>query len=320
MPEVVFHYYFADRVLRELPEEIGSHIRQELYQTGARGPDPFGLIRFWWPPAWRREHGKSSVMHNTRSGQFFSALAKETRNAGQELKDELFSYLCGFLTHYRLDASCHPYIIDQTGLGPGTAGNHRSLEHALDRDLLRKYGLQLRDRPITRKLLPAGPLPENMADPLNRVYRETFGWENAWSNIRKALKDERRFLRLTEDPLGALAKLLPRSCGGTIRSLSYAEKAYEDADIWNRERRTWHHPYDPGLESGSSLEELAEEALRKATAGIIGLYGYIYQSNEYPDIIGSDSYESGFDTEDARNQMKAVCHPLRREAGQAVRE
>lgn len=313
MPEIVMHHFFARRVYDQLPRQVVSVIRPEIYRIGARGPDPLGIIRFWWPPVWKREHRKSSTMHLQKSGNFFQTLAMAARDSNGQLKDELFSYLCGFLTHYFLDSICHPYIIYRTGLGKGTEGNHRSLEHALDRDILREHRLSLKDRPITKKILPFHGLPETMMGAVNEVYHTVFGWENMWTLINTALQDERRFLRLMEDPGGKLYRLLSFSNSGTLHSLSYAEQAYVTADIWNSSHEPWCNPYDEAIMSAKSLTELEEEAFRQVMTVIPLMFDHLFNDLPYPDAIGNRTYESGLDTEDPRNQKTLLCYPLARQ-------
>lgn len=303
MPEIVYHHFFSERVLDNLPNEVRSRIELNTYRIGSRGPDPLGLTRFWFLPVWRREHRKSNEMHTRHSGAFFRALGEAAREAEGERKRLLFSYLCGFLTHYFLDACCHPYVISCTGLGEGTSGNHRSLEHALDRDLLAEHGMSRTERPIIRRILPTPKLPEELREPLDKACISVYHWKDPWKTLRHALKDEKRFLRLFEDSRGHLFRLISLlSRNGTLRSLSYAEEAYGDADIWNEGHRRWKHPYDPEIGSDRSLREMEEQALDKAVKTAVGLWEYIFGHGSYPEkLIGDFSYESGFDWNDPRS-------------------
>ncbi len=309
MPEIAVHHFFGKRVLEKLPQEIRACIIPELYQTGVRGPDPFGIIRFWCPPVWKRLHGRSSEMHNRHSGKFFRRLSQEAREQTGKLRTQLFSYECGFLTHYFLDSTCHPYVIYRTGLGKACAGNHRSMEHAMDRIVLERNGMAIPDRPISRNILRKNGLPDMMKQAINAVYADVFGWKDAWHMINHALKDEIRFARIMEDPRGRLARLAK---GGTMRSVSYAEKAYANADIGNEQHREWRNPYEPTLVSTQSFDELTEQAEQKARQAICGLYSYLTGKGPYPAIIGNQSYESGLDTDDPRNLREPQYEVLNR--------
>ena len=309
MPEIVTHHFFGMKVLQELPQEISQRIDPELYRIGLRGPDPLGIVRFWCPPLWKKLHGRSSVMHNLHSGMFFERLSREARAKDGELQKQLFSYECGFLTHYFLDSVCHPYVIYRTGLGKAYAGNHRSLEHAMDRLALARNGLTLRNRPISRLVLRKKGLPETMKQAIDAVYADTFGWNDAWKQINHALKDERRFARLIEDPAGWLARFAK---GGTKGSLSYAENAYTNADIENEQHREWRNPYEPGMVSTQSFDELTALAGEQAKQAICDLYRYILGESPYPVSIGNRSYESGLDTTDPRNKRDPQFEILQR--------
>ncbi len=304
MPEIAVHYFFGERVLKELPQEIRERIHPALYRTGVRGPDPLGVIRFWCPPVWKRFHGWSSEMHNRHCGKFFRWLSQETMNQTGILREQLFSYECGFLTHYFLDSTCHPYVIYHTGSGKEYSGNHRSLEHAMDRLALAWNGMKLKDRPITRKILSGNGLPETMRESIDAVYAETFGWKNAWQRINQALQDEKRFAQIIEDPGEILARVFK---GGTPGSLSYAEKAYVNVDIENEDHREWRYPYEEGRTSTKSFAELTENAAQQAGQAVRELYLYLEGKGPYPESIGNRSYESGLDAKDRRNQMKPQC-------------
>lgn len=309
MPEIVTHHFFGMKVLQDLPQEIRERIDPALYRTGVRGPDPLGIVRFWCPPVWKKLHGRSSVMHNLYSGMFFERLSRETRAQEGKLQNQLFSYECGFLTHYFLDSVCHPYVIYRTGLGKACEGNHRSLEHAMDRLVLARNGLKLRNRPILRQILQKNGLPDNMRRAIDAVYAETFGWKDAWKQINHALKDERRFIRLIEDPDGCLARFAK---GGTPGSLSYMENAYANADIENEQRLEWRNPYEPAMTSDQSFGELTEQAGKEAKQAICDLYAYIRGEAPYPVSIGNRSYESGLDTTDPRNKRDPQFEVLQR--------
>lgn len=309
MPEIATHHFFGIRVLEKLPQEIREEINPDLYRIGVRGPDPLGVARFWWLPAWKRLHGRSSLMHNRFSGQFFRCLAQETREQTGELQRQLFSYECGFLTHYFLDSICHPYVIYRTGLGKGFAGNHRSMEHALDRLALERNSMKLRDNPISKQILQKKGLPETMKRPIDAVYAEAFGWDDAWRQINHALKDEMRFARFTEHFDG----ILPRfERNGTLASLSYAEKAYISADVENEQHQEWRNPYEPAMHSNRSFAELTDLAEERVLQAVRDLYTYIRDRVPYPASIGDCSYESGLKTTDPRNQQDPVFEILQR--------
>ena len=148
-----------------------------------------------------------------------------------------------------------------------------------------------------------------MKQSIDAVYADVFGWKGAWRRINHALKDEIRFARIMEDPRGRMARFAK---GGTMASISYAEKAYENADIRNEQHREWRNPYEPTLVSTQSFAELTEQAEQKAMRAICDLYSYLTGEGPYPVSIGDYSYESGLDTDDPRNQREPQSEVLKR--------
>ena len=143
-----------------------------------------------------------------------------------------------------------------------------------------------------------------MKTSVDAVYAEVFGWNGAWRRINQGLRDEIRFVRIIEDPRGNLARIAK---GGTVASLSYAEKAYTGVDIENEDHREWHNPFDPDRISSQSFTELTELAEQQALQAIRGLYIYLQGKGPYPESIGNRSYESGLDTTDPRNKLRTHC-------------
>ena len=311
MPEIVLHRFFAREVLHRLPKPVQDHIDPEVYALGSRGPDPLGIVYFYRLPRWKREHGKSNLLHTKGCGLLFRSLTEEAKSAPEEIRQPLFSFLAGFLTHYALDSTCHPYIIFQAGAGKENAGNHRSLEHALDRKRLKEQGMDLHARPITRELLPKAGLPPGIRPAVDAAFRKAFGWEDAWKLLNRAYRDERRFLRLTEDPVGSFYGLLRRvTANRNLRSLSYAEPSYPEADIANGQHRAWRNPYAPEITSRRSMADLETEAANLAEAWITGVHASLYEAGDFPEAIGNRSFESGLDADDSRNNGPITCSVL----------
>ena len=312
MPEIVTHYYFGQQVLQDLQDDTKSWIIPELYEIGVRGPDPLGIVHFRNPPVWKRVHGKSNWMHTKGCGKLFRNLADIARKAEIREQALLFSYLSGFLTHYCLDSVCHPYVIYRAGAGKECLGNHRSLEHAIDRNRLRQHRMKLSDRPITNRILPnPGLLPAEIRKAIDWAYRDAFDWDDTWGIINQALRDERAFIRMTEDPRGHFYSFVSKlTNNGNLLSLCYSEPSYQGIDTENEHKREWKNPYDPSMVFNQSFAELEKHAAALSMEMIEGICSYIFHDAQYPILIGNRSFESGLDADDERNQAEPVCSVL----------
>lgn len=136
MPSTYAHYCFGKAVYRRLPQEIQEEIKaySPLYMTGLHGPD----ILFYYKPLKSNAINRIGYgMHGRPADEFF----KKAWMRARELPEGRggFAYLYGFICHFALDHSCHPYIekkIKESGV------THAEIEVEFDRMLLAKRGTQ----------------------------------------------------------------------------------------------------------------------------------------------------------------------------------
>ncbi len=186
MPAFLTHYscgYISWKSMENnaLRQNISAH--QSVYSLGLAGPDPFFYSAV---ESIRKGRNSGSVMHTERSGRFLQALYAETLHFKGEDRACANAYLAGFLGHYSLDCSCHPYVYRKTLAGNKREelGKHYRLEAAMDvlscRNILKKdirdvHQLQLirmtrRERSVVAKML-SGAMEQTWADPRMRPTR-----------------------------------------------------------------------------------------------------------------------------------------------------
>lgn len=143
MPGFATHYLFGLTTFRELNTGpihtcIGAH--PHAYALGLQGPDIF----FYYPPSHIRASGNlGSLAHKNRTGAFLRNLL-ESRNLFPDYpeKNIASAYIAGFLGHYVLDSTCHPYIYAKSHYGTYDRdyfGHHVYLEVDIDAELLAYY-------------------------------------------------------------------------------------------------------------------------------------------------------------------------------------
>lgn len=319
MPDLVAHYYLGHRVFDTLPPEMQQKINRPLYDFTTAGPDAWFSIGF--PVKKRRKllvRGK--VMHTQKTGEFLQCLAEQAKKRPAS-RDDLFSYLAGFLCHYWLDSFCHPYIMTKTGeYDPADAstlryrGQHIRFERAIDSHFIRTYfhAVPWRFSPF-RRILTLRTLPESLRDGLNEAHEAVYGFENAYDDLCCSVTDERHFFFCAFDRFGILYRLLDRLDKGVsamdLKQYSYWHKDIDPAvfDVMNESHSPWHHFRDTSLVSTESFMELFEKACEHCSSSLEACYAYVYGDAPYPaDIIGRRSYETGFDWDDPRHQNAPV--------------
>lgn len=181
MPNTYAHYRFGQEILRSLPEEKQHALRKNLplYLIGQHGPD----ILFYYHPLRSNEiNAIGYSVHEWTGRRFFTQGAEIVRSS--ENPEASYAYLAGFLCHFALDSTCHPYIeikIHRSRV------YHTEIESAFDRKLLIRDGFD----PVTHSLVDhIYPTKER-----SRIIAPFFAPARP-ENIYIALKSMNRFGRL----------------------------------------------------------------------------------------------------------------------------
>ena len=324
MPDLVAHIYYSEQVAAALPPEIREKTRSLLYPYAAVGPD------VWFPCGFYGTKDKALAprgghMHENETGAFLTALTERCRVS--EARDLLFAYLAGYLCHYTMDRTCHPYIVYRTGDYLGTPetlryrGNHTRLERAIDVWIIReKYRSNPRRFNLNRRCLPMRRIPEALREDFTAVYDRVYGWPDAFDALNRAIRDHHFLYWLVWDPTGVLnqaTKLTDNGASGyDYRYFSYQGRDIDEEklDYLNLRHAPWRNFADPSLVSTESFPQLMDRAKEDAVNIISEIYNYVYfgkgSLEEIRHRIGNASYTSGLDCRDARNFGAKTYDPL----------
>lgn len=133
MPTTYAHDLFGKMVYQKLDEKMQDIIKNNrmAYTIGLHGPD----ILFYLQPFRKNPVNQlGQEMHRQEAAGFFEKCRRTYLRTGNE---ELLSYLFGFMCHFMLDSSCHPFIgryIEKTG------APHDEIETEFDRELMEMTG------------------------------------------------------------------------------------------------------------------------------------------------------------------------------------
>ena len=306
MPDIAMHHSFGQEVRASLPQEIQEFLAEVPFTFALYGPDIWFMHR-----PWQRRQGRGRRMHTTRTGAFLMSLALRTRNGFSPR--ETFAYLAGFLCHYALDSVTHPYIIWQTTHTWPSVRAHRDFEHALDVLLVKREGYWGEKHPLTDHHYPELTLPACLAEDLNAIYAEIYGWPEVFSSLNRCYAGYRLFFRALEKPKSFLIYLAHLFPTARLRSLPHAASAFLDRDVMNLSHRSWHEAYDPRESFTESFPELYEKAKSEAVRMISDCFTFARNSDvteEYlRQSLGSRSYLSGLPVDDPRNYTVPSLRP-----------
>ena len=103
MPSNYAHYRFAQRMVDLLDERVWKE--PALYYAGCHGADPMFYYNAFAPNPIRR----IADDHHAITGK--ALFTRECDRLRGNCSDAQFAFLMGFLTHYCLDSTCHPFVI-----------------------------------------------------------------------------------------------------------------------------------------------------------------------------------------------------------------
>ena len=316
MPDPTVHVSFGREVLASLPQEVRDAITPVPYTFSLFGPD----VWFLYKPFGRHE-SRGRRMHTTKPGLFLMSLLRRAGTSAAQA--EMFSYLAGFMCHYALDSTAHPYIIYLTAEKHVFPRSHMCLEHALDAAVMQRDGYWGEKHPLTDHYFPKLRLPEKMRADLDAVYESVYGWTGCWADMNRSCLRYRQCFRIMEHPRGFAARLTRLTKIPVLRSLMYSESFFLGRDPENEAHRTWHHPFDPTLASDESFPEMREKARQFAVRIISAAFRYLRYGEGTDEslaaLIGDRSYLSGLPSEDPRNLTVPSMLPPGAEPGKEAR-
>ena len=134
MPSTYAHRRFGANVLDHLPaplqEKLEAH--RELYDIGLHGPD----VLFYYHAAKSTPvSALGNAMHDEPGRKFFDR-ARHVVHTETD-RDAALAYALGFVCHFALDSTCHPYVERFTR---ESGVSHCEIETEFDNMLLRRDG------------------------------------------------------------------------------------------------------------------------------------------------------------------------------------
>ena len=261
MPACLTHYCFAQRVREDLEEK--ASLDPCAYAWGAQGPDFFFCHRFL--PMWKgpslREYGDR--LHRETPSKVLGAL----REFLKEHPDPVYrSYIEGFVCHYSLDCTAHPYInwlakklaSQRSWETPSTM--HGEVESALDAIVLRSETGKLPSEVSLGKMFPKNEaVQRKIAHLYHQVFLSLYGEDVSEAGLFQATNDTHYVFSLVTDRTGLkkrLFELLERKKPSSIGSHIVPLTENDGIDYANLQNQPW------GSEGSSqSFFELYGEAV-----------------------------------------------------------
>lgn len=283
MPALITHDLFGRDVYDRLYTLIGgSRDEADAFLLGNQGPDP--LFYTVLSPRLREHNRLGNIMHNQKPSELIRAF-KDSLGIlnGAELPVGR-AYALGFLCHYTLDSTMHPFVFFQEyrlcdagepGLSRADGSEvHGVIESELDElALFTKRGETVATFNTATEILKASDFVLSVISKMYAYVALTvYGHIIPKDMFATAVKDFRIAQRLFYSPTGLKRALVARveelmRPYSFYRSMSHRPVELTESAFDNREHKPWENPFTGEVRT-AGFWDLFEEALAKAPKNI----------------------------------------------------
>ena len=303
MPAIFSHYYMAKHT-KKLAENCGTV--KDAYYWGAQGPDFFFFSRGIKPRGSLRKYG--TLLQRGDPEILFKTFF-DIYSAGGYSEITL-SYIQGFICHYALDRSVHPFIyrLSQKLVTRDDILSiflHNRIEHNIDVHVLLDEKHVGGDKVCAISVLPANrEVLFEISAFMTEVVRRMFGPSARKVNqkqVFRCFKNARRTTKMLFDRTGRKQKFSRRverilDIGPAFSGVIRPKEPDRDIDYLNMQKKTWYYPAD--VEAGNaephreSYYDMAEKAKADAV-NMISDFDKCLQSGKFSDFTGHISFTTG---------------------------
>jgi len=322
MPDILTHAYCADFARRHF--DSNTVIRQfidrhlDAFYLGSQGPDFFFYYRIW---PWKNEKSVpdlAPLIHKTKTAEFLTAAIHDlkTEDVASVGTQMTLAYWMGFICHYALDSTAHPYIYYHAGIHNdeeaklnGDKHNHKFLENIIDTLLSERFE-NIMDLPINQYVcLPSRPASlKPVYEHLTRVFNTVYEEELTPDVVLESVNDMKKLAGLLHDPkkkrrkiYAKLEKMIAKP--RYITTAAYPAASDMDLDYLNLKHKKWVHPCDVSLEYNHSFIDLFDQSTIYAAELMQYAWETFKDTNNLYDLeerLGNFSYDTGLKCGDPR--------------------
>jgi len=287
MADFITHHLFGKQVLTVFPALIQETV--ENYPTcfywGCQGPDPlfFRKVLFGSPL-----HALGSRMHSDKTDELFSSMLQGVRSLTDTAHNIAAAYFFGFLCHYALDSTIHPYVycrqeqICSADSRLSASAVHCQIESDMDCLLYERfyheqatnfepeayYLLEPEEKAVIAALL-------HMI--LRRVYGETVSPHNLRRSFDEALAWQTFFYSDSQN-VYRFVRRIEKHIGRGALLTGHMKAGYPAWDALNEQHTPWRNLWNPQETRTESVLDLLVLA-RIHAASLAGRYAAQIESN-----------------------------------------
>lgn len=314
MPATVTHAYFSNDVYDILPNQIKERISLSRIKMFGQGTDPLMFYHLFSVKPGKKIRLMQRVCHRQHTRDFFCQFIEDIKKSHLEEDSDVCSFLCGFICHYVLDSTIHPFVIYKTGnfdkhnkVTYKYNNLHLFMETYLDNHLIRKREHQ---NPysfsIVKYSFDLAPFSSGLNQVIHSSFDKVYHVSNMDSIYYQALKDMKFSLRVFRQDRFGIKKFFykladtftPRRCF-RFEAISYHYTMHPAYDFLNFKHRLWRNPTTYSITSHDSFYDLYIKSLKLAKKIIEDTFDYLSgQDVDLNSVFKNLSYTTGLDCDE----------------------
>lgn len=312
MPATVAHAFFAKDVYDILPNNIRKNLNLRRCKMFSQSTDSLMFYNLFSFLPGKNIRKFQLFFHTHQSQEFFINLLRFIKD--NKITDpDVYSFLVGFICHYALDSTLHPYIIYKTGYFrknvPSTYkynNIHSFMETFLDNDMIR------RREKVNPYIFNYGkfcfdlkPFSTDLKKAINYSFYNTFKIKKMDEIYYKSLKQMRMSLMLfRRDPSGIkrdIYKFIDTFTSKKtfrLEAVSYHYPLIDKHNFLNSNHSLWRNPTTYDMTSTEAFVDLYLKAIKLAKVLVCASFDYLNDKDiDLEQIFTNNSYLTGLDCE-----------------------
>lgn len=311
MPATITHSYFAIDVYDVLEENIREKISFNHIKMFGQAFDPLKFYNLFSILPGKKIRKLDYYFHTNKTRDFFINMLKIMKQKNLITDKECCAFFTGFVCHYVLDSTIHPFVIYKTGIfdkkRPDTYKYNNI--HAIMEAYIDNYMVQTKEKTNPYKFrldkfcFDTNEFSINLDYLIDITFYKTYQVKDMSYIYFKSLKQMRKALFLfRRDSYGIkrnIYKLIDTfTSKKTYRfeAISYHYPLEDNHNFLNENHNIWRNPTTYEIESNDSFLDLYNKAIIEAKKIIEASFDYLNGSSiNLSDIFLNLNYITGLD-------------------------
>ena len=310
MPATVTHAFFAKDVYDILPNDIQSLLDINQCKMFGQSTDSLLFYNLFSIFPGKKIRSFQRFFHSNQTQEFFINVLRYMKDNNINQVDA-YSFLVGFICHYVLDSTLHPYIIYRSGVfdskNPSTYrynNQHAIMESYIDNDMIkRREDKNPFSFPITNYCFSIHPFSPSLKDLIDYSFYNTFQIQYMSKIYYKSLIQMKNSIRIFRmDRYGIKKNIYKLADTFTPRNwflfeaISYHVPLSNSFDYLNLNHSLWRNPTTYSISSHESFVDLYLKSIKIAKVIICASFDYLNgKAIDLEQVFLNTSYVTGLD-------------------------